>query len=151
MSDIVIVHSSILLNVLDIPRFNQNRKAVFARFEKLLDAGDDLLLPMATLFETADHIADVQTGGKRRRCALRFRDLVLAAQDDEPPWSLMEFPEVSRIAAWLAEFPDNATRELGLSNVSILDAWQEACDRHSNQRVYVWSLRRDLQAYDRRP
>lgn len=151
MSDIAIVDSSILLNVLDIPRFNQEREAVFARFEALLDAGDDLLLPMATVFETADHIADLRSGGERRRCALRFCDLVRRALHDEPPWSLMDFPEASHLAEWLDDFPENATRALGLSDVSILDAWQEACDRHPNQRVYVWTLHRKLQAYDRLP
>ena len=106
---------------------------------------------MAAVLETADHIADLSHGGERRRCALRFRDRILEALRDETPWSLVEFPEASRLAEWLADFPNNATQELGLSDVSILDAWQTACARHPNQRVYVWTLHRKLQAYDRRP
>lgn len=151
MSDIVIVDSTILLNVLDIPAFNQDRAAVLAEFETLLEAEDHLFLPMAAVLETADHIADLSQGGERRRCALRFRDRILEALRDDPPWSLVEFPEASRLAEWLADFPNNATQELGLSDVSILDAWQTACARHPNQRVYVWTLHRKLQAYDRRP
>ena len=90
MSDIVIVDSTILLNVLDIPAFNQDREAVLAEFETLLEADDHLFLPMAAVLETADHIADLSDGGERRRCAIRFRDRVLEALRDEPPWSLIE-------------------------------------------------------------
>ena len=47
MSDIAIVDSSVLLNVLDIPGFNQDRRGVFERFGQLVDAGDHLLLRSA--------------------------------------------------------------------------------------------------------
>ena len=55
MSDIVIVDTSVLLNVLDIPAFNQNRAEVFAEFNEFLDSGASFLLPMAAIFETGDH------------------------------------------------------------------------------------------------
>ena len=57
MSDIVIVDTSVLLNVLDVPAFNQDRAEVFERFGELLDADANFLLPMAAIFETGDHIA----------------------------------------------------------------------------------------------
>ena len=151
MSDIVIVDSNILLNVLDVPAHNQDREAVFTEFEILVEAGDHLLLPMAAVLETADHIADLSDGRERRRFAIRFRDRILEALRDDAPWALIEFPEASCLAEWLEDFPDNAARELGLSDVSIVDAWRTACDRHPNQRVYVWTLHRQLQAYDRQP
>ena len=149
MSDIVIVDSSILLNVLDVPAFNQDREAVLAEFGALLEAEDHLLLPLAAVFETADHIADLSDGRMRRRFALQFRDHILGALRDDPPWSLIELPETSRLVEWLGDFPDMATQELGLSDVSILDAWRRECDRHPSQRVYIWTLHRQLRAYDR--
>ena len=86
MSDIVIVDSNILLNVLDVPAHNQDREAVFTEFEVLVEAGDHLLLPMAAVLETADHIADLSDGRERRRFAIRFRDRILEALRDDAPW-----------------------------------------------------------------
>ena len=115
----------------------------------MLEAEDHLLLPLAAVFETADHIADLSDGRMRRRFALQFRDHILGALRDDPPWSLIELPETSRLVEWLGDFPDMATQELGLSDVSILDAWRRECDRHPSQRVYIWTLHRQLRAYDR--
>lgn len=151
MSDIVIVDSSVLLNVLDIPGFNQDRNDVLEEFRLLVDAGDHLLLPMAAVLETGDHVADLSDGGERRRCAERFRDRIQEALRDEAPWTPIEFPEPSQLAGWLADFPDRAMEKLGISDVSIIDAWQRSSARHPNQRVYIWTRHRQLQAYDRRP
>ena len=148
MPDIVIVDSSVLLNVLNIPGFNQDRADVLQEFELLVNAGDHLLLPMATVLETGDHVADLSDGRERRRHAERFRDRIFEALRGEAPWTPIEFPEPSRLLTWLADFPDMAMRELGVSDVSIIDEWQRACARHPRQRVYVWTLHGQLRSYD---
>lgn len=151
MSDIVLVDSSVLLNVLDIPGFNQDRDDVLERFGQLVDADDHLLLPMAAVLETGDHVADLSDGRERRCYAQRFRDCIREALRGDAPWTPIEFPETSQLAEWLTEFPDMATRNLGISDVSIIDAWQRACTRHPHQRVYIWTLHRQLGVYDRHP
>ena len=78
MLGIVIVDTTVLLNVLDVPGFNQNRDAVLAGLEELLDTGDNLLLPMAAIFEAGNHIAQLDDGRQRRGCAKVFRDQVRA-------------------------------------------------------------------------
>ena len=151
MSDIVIVDSSVLLNVLDIPGFNQDRRGVFERFGQLVDAGDHLLLPMAAVLQTGDHVADLSDGSERRRYAERFRDCIHEALQGEAPWTPIDFPEPSLLRSWLADFPDKAMEGLGISKVSVIDAWRRACKRHPHQRVYVWTLHQRLGAYDRSP
>ena len=151
MSDIVIVDSSILLNVLDIPGFNQNRVGVLEQFHLLVEAGDDLLLPIAAVFETGDHLADLADGRERRRHAQRFQRQIREALDGQAPWTPIQLPETARLRAWLDDFPDQAMRELGLGDVSIIDEWERACRRHPSQRVRVWTLHRQLQSYDRLP
>ena len=151
MSDIVIVDSSVLLNVLDVPKFNQHRDDVLERFAQLVDAEDHLLLPLAAVLETGDHVADLSDGRERRRYAERFRDRIHEALRGEAPWTPIDFPEPSLLLAWLDDFPDMAMRELGISDVSIINAWQRAYARHPRQRVYIWTLHQRLQAYDRCP
>lgn len=148
---LVIVDSSILLNVLDIPGFNQDRVDVLEQFRLFVDAGHLFLLPIAAVFETGNHLADLADGRERRRHAQRFQRRILEALDGHAPWVPIEVPETARLRAWLDNFPDQAMRELGLGDVSIIDEWERACRRHPSQRVRIWTLHRQLQSYDRPP
>ena len=47
MSAIVIVDTSVLLNIMDVPDRNQHKPAVLDRLGALIDAGDHLFIPMA--------------------------------------------------------------------------------------------------------
>ena len=85
MSDVVIVDTSVLLNVLDVPAFNKNRDEIFDQFEELVDRSTSLLWPMAAVFETGDHIADIRDG-RRRRFAEKLRGQVRGALAGEAPW-----------------------------------------------------------------
>ena len=151
MSDIVIVDTSVLLNVFDVPAFNQHRAEVFVRFEELLDAGASFLLPIAAILETGDHIADLSGGRQRRRYAEMFRDRIREALKGEAPWVPIRFPDSRQLAEWLNSFPDYAMRGPDMSDLSIIKAWEAECTRHPSRRVRIWSLDRHLQGYDRKP
>lgn len=156
MPDVVIVDTTVLLNVLDIPQRNQNRDAVLAEFDALVGGEASILLPMAVVFETGNHIARLQNGRRRRHHAGRFCDQVRMALEDEAPWALVPLPEPADLAQWLGEFPDHVMRGQpergpGMSDLSIIKAWKAACTRHPNRRVRIWSFDGDLQGYDRHP
>ena len=85
MSDVVIVDTSVLLNVLDVPAFNQNRAEVFAEFNEFLDSDANFLLPIAAIFETGGHIADLRDGRQRQRYAEVFRDRIREALEGNAP------------------------------------------------------------------
>lgn len=70
MSAIVLLDTSVYLNVLDVDGFNQDRSTVLDGFERRIRTGDNFLLPMATIWETGNHIAHLLDGGRRRRFAL---------------------------------------------------------------------------------
>ena len=151
MSDIVIVDTSVLLNVLDVPAFNQDRTEVFAQFKELLDSSANFLLPMATIFETGDHIADLRDGRQRRRYAEVFRDRIREALEGKAPWVPIQFPDSAQLAGWLVDFPDSAMTGQDMSDFSIVKAWEIECARHPTRRIRIWSLDQHLQGYDREP
>ena len=151
MSDIVIVDTSVLLNVLDVPAFNQNRAEVFAEFDEFLDSGASFLLPMAAIFETGDHIADLRDGRQRRRYAEIFRDRICEALEGKAPWVPIRFPDLQQLAGWMEDFPDCAMRGPDMSDLSIIKAWKIECSRHPTWRIRIWSLDQHLQGYDREP
>ena len=151
MPRIVIVDTSVLLNVLDVPGFNQDRNAVLDRFGNLVDAGANLLLPMGAVFETGNHIAQLPDGNHRRNRAETFRDRVREALEGRAPWALLPLPNAHQLTDWLDSFPDSAMRRAGMVDLSIVKAWERTCALQPGHRVSIWSLDQHLTGYDRIP
>ena len=151
MSGIVIVDTSVLLNVLDVPGFNQDRQADLAQFRDFIEAGANLLLPMAAIFEAGNHIAQLADGQQRRRYAGMFRDQVRKALAGEAPWTPIRLPDERELAAWLDDFPDSAMRGAGMGDLSIVKAWERTRTQHPARRVTIWSHDQHLAGYDRIP
>ena len=151
MSGIVIVDTSVFLNVLDVPGFNQDREADLARFRELIDAGANLLLPIAAIFEAGNHIAQLADGQQRRRYAEAFRDRVREALAGQAPWTPIRLPDDRELADWLHDFPDSAMRGAGMGDLSIVKAWERTRTQHPARRVTIWSHDRHLAGYDRTP
>lgn len=86
MSEIVLLDTSVYLNVLDVPGFNQRRDDVLNAFAGRVQNSDYFLLPMATIWETGDHIADLTDGHRRRHFAQVLVEQVRAAFNNEAPY-----------------------------------------------------------------
>ena len=149
MSSIVIVDTSVLLNIMDVPGRNQARGEVLDRLGALIDAGDHLFIPMAAIVEVGNLIAQLKNGAMRRAAANRFVGEVRAALADEAPWKPINFPSNQEVLSWLDAFPEAATQGLGIGDLSIKKEWEEQCRRHSLSRVWVWTLDSDLAGLDR--
>ncbi len=157
MSDIVLLDTSVYLNVLDVPGFNQHRDAILDQFNARIQNHDYFLLPMATIWETGNHIAHIESGGYRRKWAELLYSEVNNALIGNTPYKATYFPDKSVFLEWLADFPnfaqrnktDRQTREgVSLSDLSIIKEWEQTRDRHSMSRVLIWSLDRHLIGYD---
>lgn len=151
MSEIVLLDTSVLLNVLNVPGFNESREAVIAELERLIEGAAHLFIPMAAVFETGNHIAQLSDGRVRRYCARQFVSAIQAAIDDRAPWKPMRMPDVALVRSWLNDFPEAAMRGHGMGDLSIRKEWQVQCEQFSMSRVRVWSLDQDLAGLDRTP
>jgi predicted nucleic acid-binding protein len=149
MSAIVIVDTSVLLNIMNVPDRNQRRNDVLDQLEKLINAGSHLFIPMAAIVEVGNHIAQVSNGAHRRSAAERFVKEVRRALADEAPWKPINFPSNQEVLSWLDAFPDSATRGMGMGDLSIKKEWEELCQRYPMSRVRVWTLDADLGGLDR--
>ena len=149
MSSIVIVDTSVLLNIMDVPDRNQYRGDVLDRLATLIDAGDHLFIPMAAIVEVGNHIAQVKNGAHRRAAAERFVKEVRSALADEAPWKPINFPSNQEVLTWLDAFPESATQGIGMGDLSIKQEWVALCERHALSRVWVWALDGDLAGLDR--
>lgn len=160
MSAIVLLDTSVYLNVLDVPGLNQHRTEVLEKFEESINAGDHFLLPLAAVWETGNHIADLGDGRTRRQYAQVLEADVTKAFKGEVPYRATHFPERGEFLRWLGAFPDSVMRSksekkqregVSLADLSIIKEWERNCDLHPMSRVRVWSLDGDLAGYDRQP
>lgn len=149
---IALVDSSILCNVLNLPRRNQNRQVVLDQLRAHIQNGVTLLLPVATILETGNHIAHIDNGHQRRTAAEIFVKQVKQALHNNVPWTVsLPLLDPETLGTYLDEFPDSAMRGIGLGDLSIVKEFERQCTLHQAQRVFIWSLDKHLCAYDRAP
>ena len=146
--NIWIVDTSVFLNVLDVPIFNQNRAQILALFEQRIQAGDSFLLPFTTILESGNHIAQLNDGNQRRRFSIQFSNMVLQSLAGEAPWKPLGFPTEELLKEWLPDFPDEAVRSVGLGDHMIIKQWENQCVLFGAYAVRIWSLDQDLQGYE---
>lgn len=155
MSAVCLIDTSVFLNLLNVPGRNQEQAEVVAAFSDYVDNDCTFILPMATILETGNHVAQNGDGTVRRQTAQRFCDAVAAAFSDEPPYRLSEFPSIEDVFSWLAEFPDRAGQSksptrtgegTSFGDLSIIKEYERCVARFSMTEVFVWSLDSDLDA-----
>ena len=151
MTAVCLIDTSVFLNVLKVPGKCSDFADVIAELERRISGRQFLFLPMATIFETGNHVGQVADGTLRRECAERFVEQVQLALDGASPFKPIDFVEANRLEQWLREFPDWATRGSGLGDLSIVHDWQRLCEQNKGRRVLIWSLDCHLAGYDREP
>lgn len=152
MKAVAIVDTSILCNVINIPHMNSERQKVIQELKNYLEEDTNLLLPMAAVYETGNHIAQLKkNGGNRRQLAEVFIKEVKKAIEGEAPWQVMQLPNMEEVGEWLGNFPDSAMRGAGMGDLSIIKEWEKMVRQTPNYRIFIWSLDSDLQGYDHTP
>lgn len=151
MKAVAIVAPSIFCEFLNIPNMNSSKEEVFKEFERLVSNDTSFLLPMAAVYETGNHIAQLPDGRNRRRFAQSFVKQVQKAINGDAPWQIIQVPTIAEIGMWLSQFPDGAMQGVGMGDISIIKEWEKAIKRTPYIRVFIWSLDKDLMGYDYQP
>ena len=148
MKAICLVDTTIFVEILNVPfKASQHEIITDQVASKILDK-ESLFLPMATVLETGNHIAQNGNGNQRRQCAERFVKQVQLAIDGESPFKPINFLEANDMRRWLAEFPQWAMQGEGLGDLSIKHDWERLCEQNPGRRVYIWSLDGHLAGFD---
>jgi hypothetical protein len=155
MSSICLIDTSIFLEILNVPNCNQHRASVLEDFKTYAESGCTFLLPMATILETGNHIAQNGDGTMRRKTAERFVKAVKEAFTGEAPWRTTTFPNTAEIMLWIDQFPDLAGKNktpdkqegTSFGDLSIIQEFHKSCNLFPMSEVFIWSLDSDLQNY----
>jgi hypothetical protein len=148
MKAICLVDTSIFVEILNVPYKASQHKIITDQVAAKILEKESLFLPMATVLETGNHIAQNGNGNQRRQCAERFVKQVQLAIDGESPFKPINFLEAIDMRRWLAEFPQWAMQGQGLGDLSIKHDWERLCEQNPGRRVYIWSLDGHLAGFD---
>lgn len=152
MSAIVIVDTSVFWHIVEIPDSDaETREAVLAEFARQAKDGGIFLLPIATIIETGNRIAQRGNGHERRETADRYAREVRRAIDGCSPFRPTRLFELDELGAWLDEFPDHAMRGGGMGDLSLIEEWERQRTLNPKRRVRIWTLDEDLFGYDTHP
>ena len=97
MSCICLIDTSVFLNLLNVPGRNQDRETVTQEFREYVELDTTFILPMATILETGNHIAQNGNGAQRRQTAQRFCDVVMASLKGDTPYRPADFPNTEEM------------------------------------------------------
>lgn len=151
MSAICLIDTSIFVEILNVPNMASARQQVIKQLEVKIERGESLFLPMATILETGNHIAQNGDGQQRRECAKRFVERVQQALNGESPFKPIAFLSHEELQKWLSEFPDSAMRGRGLGDLSIIHDFHRMCSQNQGRMVYIWSLDEHFLSFQREP
>ena len=147
MSAICLIDTSVFVEILDVPRRAANHHQVILQLQEKIENGDSLFLPMATILETGNHVAQNGDGGQRRACALKFVSQVDKALKGDSPFKPISFPEKEHLKQWLCEFPDSAMRRNSLGDLSIIHDFHRFCRQNPRRDIYIWSQDSHLSSF----
>ncbi len=160
MADVIFIDTSVLLCILDVPGKNQDREPIVEEFADLATgAGNTLILPVATIVETGNHIAQLPDGTVRRNRMTKLSEILSMSASATPPWVVGKadwspafvqdlvtgLPEIH-----VGSLVELATRGVGVGDASILheaQAYRASTNTPSGQRVRIWSLDAGLSAF----
>ncbi len=131
------VDTSILLNLLDVPNKNADIDIVKEELKRIVIQGETLILPVASIIETGNHIAQASGGGQvRRTLAEKFAEFLIDTAKGNAPWkmSILNWDKET-LLNFASQFPESAMKETGIGDLSGVS-------------VRIWSMDKHLQGYD---
>ncbi|MDD5090979.1 MAG: hypothetical protein PHQ23_08685 [Candidatus Wallbacteria bacterium] len=146
MNDVVLLDTTVYMNVLDIPGRNQHKNEVQEEIKTRFSAHDCFMLPLATVWETGAFISRI-SGSSRRTYSQDFVDNVTKAINGELPYKMTSLPDRKELLSWLNKFPDAAMQGWSFSDLSIVEEYKKACELYRAYRVRIWSFDSHLQGF----
>lgn len=159
LCSLVLIDTTVFLNLLEIPHRCQNKDEIKEQFAKYPSDSNRFILPFSTIWETGNHIAQIKDGKEvRKKYANFFCVLVKKAMNGEAPFRVIDPPKNEDVLEWLASFPDAAGSgskkdEEGISwgDYTIIKTFEKLKEKMKMTSIKIWSTDRDLDHYQYTP
>lgn len=154
LSRVYVIDTSYLLELFAVPGDSTEKDIdeIRSRIAAAAKSGARLYVTVPTIYELANHIADVSDGNKRRSLAERVKDTILTSLDDGVPWTIIPSQQLDTFKNLIVSFVDNhVIQGIGLSDSTLIDEARRLKDttyRGPGWRVHIWTKHRKLKAYE---
>lgn len=153
ITPVVFIDTSVLLNILAVPGMCADSVEVKSVFRDRVAAGVKFVLPVTTVIETGNHVANCS--GDRRSASVRYTSAINAARASDPPWTIRD---VNWGEEFLADLVNGASTgsdllshlsagTMGAGDLSILVERDQFVRDSAFSNVQIWTLDRRLAAY----
>ena len=142
-----IIDTTVMLNLLDVPNRCSDRNAVMNEFNKAIDSHDTFILPLTTIIETGNTIAQIN-GNKRHYVAEKFSRCLLKTAEGEAPWSC-DSTEISKedLKYYAENYVNSADSGVGMGDLSIIRTYEKCKDILPIGSIMIWSMDEHLGIY----
>ena len=152
--EVIFIDTSILCHSMPVPGFDQHREKVRAEMKEYVEKKAKFILPITTVIETGNHIAQLAGGNDRRESAERFSEILRLVVEHKAPWSLVDVEWREDFLSDLLEGADTeeslvdlAVRKVGLGDLCILTE-RMRYERRTQLRATIWTLDKALAAHN---
>jgi hypothetical protein len=154
MADVRFVDTSVLCDLLKVPGKCQKHEEVLAELEALVKSGVQLVLPIGSVIETGNHIAQA-AGSGRRASAEAFVKVLRLTANGGAPWVLHSVAWDGRMLELICDGPEQVgafvdiagNGTMGAGDVAILAECALFSARTAGVDVKVWTHDVNLAAY----
>jgi hypothetical protein len=132
--------------------------SVFYKFRENIAAGQ-FFVPVAVLYELANHIADIHDAQRRRMLANKLRIDINNSIDEQTPWVITHAADAQGLDELLRALSESATRfadefstqKLGLTDTTVILEAERlrrkfVSDSLRNYQIHIWTRHRELKA-----
>ena len=143
------IDTSVMMNLLEVPGRCADSQMIKEEFRQVLDNKEVLILPIATIIETGNHIAHINNGNSRRTIASKFGEFLRKTAEGKAPWQLYGIELDKEGLLYLADnIVENAMQQVGVGDMSIIHAYEQyKSNTPGIGRIMIWSTDRHLQGY----
>lgn len=143
------IDTSIMLNLLEVPGRCAEKEQVKREWAEVLQAKETLIMPIATIIETGNHIAHIADGRARHTVTAKFQEYLEKTAESKAPWTLygngLEKEEIKYIAEHMEEF---TRMKVGIGDMTIIYAYKKYLEeKPAIGTIMIWSTDEHLAAY----
>lgn len=143
------IDTSIMLNLLEVPGRCSQKEQVKEEWIQVLHKRETLIMPIATIIETGNHIAHIQDGRVRHTITLKFQEFLEKTAESKAPWTLYGNGLEKEEIKYIAEHMDEFTRaRVGIGDITIIYAYEKYLkEKPAIGTIMIWSTDEHLAAY----
>lgn len=153
MRPVSFIDTSVLCNLIPVPGRDQNAEEVKRVMIDRLAQGERFILPMTSVIETGNFIAQLKDGTVRRQTAGKLEQILRLICEGKAPWVLHDVAwdrsflnQFLEGADTMMSYVQHAVNQLGAGDLCILTERQQYHDR-SGIRANIWTYDEGLDSH----